>query len=121
MDDFFGDAVLAIVKGLVSNIPAMPAMRPAGRPAGGSRGGALPARTRRIACHNQLRDVFYHTLVPVGVQVDRENASPGSGHELRPGDCPRRLQQSRHKDSDTAQPANQCEKDEGNYAGVIFE
>ena len=33
----------------------------------------------RIARHNQLRNVFYHTLVAAGMQADRENASPGLG------------------------------------------
>ena len=44
----FGDVVLAIVKVLQSNIPAM-------------------AGPDRIARHNQLRNVFYHTLVAAGV------------------------------------------------------
>ena len=44
----FGNVVLAIVKVLQSNIPAM-------------------AGPDRIARHNQLRNVFYHTLVAAGV------------------------------------------------------
>ena len=44
----FGNVVLAIVKVLQSNIPAM-------------------AGPDRIARHNQLRNVFYHNLVAAGV------------------------------------------------------
>ena len=51
--------------------------------------GLYPLSPDRIARHNQLRDVFYHTLVAAGVQADRETRFllPGDDASLKPADC----------------------------------
>ena len=51
--------------------------------------GLHPLGPDRITRHNQVRDVFYHTLVVAGVQADCETRFllPGDETGLKPADC----------------------------------
>ena len=51
--------------------------------------GLCPLGPDRIARLNQLRDVFYHTLVAASIQADRETRLllPGGDAGLKPADC----------------------------------